>query len=359
MQAEFISPEDTRWQGVLGQVAHDFYHLPEYVRLAARQEGGVPVAFWAKQGEEECLIPFLRRDLPRYLDEVAGWTDLCSPYGYPSPLLAGPGEYSRAFWDTLVDMGRKSRILTAFLRFHPLFPFPYEHVKDLGELVCHGQTVTIDLNQSNEEIWRQTRKNHKSGINKLLREGFEATIDDWNLFDDFKRLYRETMQRVGAGNYYFFSDDYFDGLRKALGEKIRLVCVLAPTGEVATAGLFSSYQGLVQFHLAGTCEKYLDAAPTKLMFDFVRRLGKDEGARVFHLGGGIGGRADALYHFKAGFSRDRKDFFTFRLVLDPGEYAKLCRVLPVSHDAESPEDIFFPLYRKPQSWQDSAVATSG
>lgn len=359
MKAELISPQDSRWQGVLDRVAHDFYHLPEYVSFTARQEGGEPVAFWASQGEAECLIPFLRRDLPPQVGDAEGWTDLCSPYGYPSPLLAGPIENVQAFFEALVDMGKHSRMVTAFVRFNPLISFPYEQVKEMGEVICHGQTVVIDLAQTNEEIWRQTRKNHKSGINKLLREGFEALIDDWSLFDEFKRIYRETMRRVGAGDYYFFSDDYFDGLRKALGKKIRLVSVLAPTGEVAGAGLFSSYQEVMQFHLAGTCEKYLDVAPTKLMFDFVRRQAKDEGARLFHLGGGVGANADALYHFKAGFSKGRKDFCTFRLVLDSGEYAKLCRSVPVSHDAENPEDNFFPLYRKPLSRQNVGVVTSG
>lgn len=347
MIAEFISPDDERWHSFLGQVRHDFYHLPEYVRFAAGHEGGEPLAFWAQNGPSGCLIPLLRKPLPGRLHAPAGWSDVCSPYGYPSPLLYPENhEGFEQFMPSFIELGRQKDIISAFLRLHPLLPLNLEKINGYGNLVMHGETVVIDLTLPNEEIWRQTRKNHRTGISKLLRGGFEAKINDWSLFDEFKMIYRETMRRVGAVDYYHFSDAYFEGLKQALQEKLSLCAVLAPTGEVAAAGLFTTCNGLVEFHLAGTTEKYFSWAPTKLMFDFVRRWAKDLGHSVFHLGGGVGAEADPLYHFKAGFSEHRRRFHTLRVVQAPNRYNELCDRARSLKVAAGPEvENFFPCYR--------------
>ncbi|WP_221249193.1 GNAT family N-acetyltransferase [Desulfuromonas versatilis] len=306
------------------------------------------MAFWAEDQGACCLIPLVRRHLPAFLKAPAAWTDACSPYGYPSPLLAGePARRLDHFLPAFRELCGQSGIVSIFLRLHPLLPLSLERAADFGRLVQHGDTVFIDLLQSSEEIWRQTRKNHRTDINKLLRTGFEALINDWSLARDFKRVYRQTMQRVGATDYYQFSDAYFDGLKEALSEKLNLCSVLSPTGEVAAAGLFTTCKGIVEFHLAGTEEKYLSHAPTKLMFDFVRRWGKDLGSEVFHLGGGVGGEIDPLYHFKAGFSKFRSPFFTLRLVQDAQGYQELCSRARggVATGSAGGED-FFPCYRK-------------
>lgn len=348
MIAEFIGPDDARWTTFLSNALHDFYHLPEYVRFVAEYEGGEPLAFWAQDGDTACLIPLLRRPLPSLLDAPAAWTDVCSPYGYPSPLLLPAGEARlEQFLPAFLELGRQQGVVSSFLRLHPLLPLALEKLNGFGELVLHGDTVVIDLNQSCEEFWRQTRKNHRSGINKLLRGGFEAVIDNWSQYDEFKTIYRQTMTRVGAGEYYHFSDAYFAGLRNALQEKLSLCTILAPTGDVAAAGLFTSCNGLVEFHLAGTSEKYLNQAPTKLMFDFVRRWGKELGNQMFHLGGGVGGETDPLYHFKAGFSEQHRPFYTLRLIQDKALYRELCtKFESFSGECEQGGESFFPCYRR-------------
>ena len=62
-----------------------------------------------------------------------------------------------------------------------------------------------------------------------------------------------------------------------------------------------------------------------LMLHFVRGFMKARGNRVMHLGGGLGGAHDSLFDFKAGFSKDRQPFRTWRVVVDPVRYAELSR----------------------------------
>jgi thiamine pyrophosphokinase len=70
-----------------------------------------------------------------------------------------------------------------------------------------------------------------------------------------------------------------------------------------------------------------------------------QGAAYMHFGGGLGGREDSLFHFKAGFSKQRADFFTYRLIADSQAYDTLCIRWQEQHQAPL-DETFFPAYRK-------------
>src|SRR5262249_35273951 len=134
-----------------------------------------------------------------------------------------------------------------------------------------------------------------------------------------------------------FDRQYVLRLREALGDRLHL-CSVQVGAEVACAGLFSELSGIVQYHLGGTKDAFLADSPAKLMFDHVRRWGHERGNRALHLGGGVGGAADALFEFKAGFSRQRHTFETLRLIVDPPAYEAACQEAGVSTSAGG----FFP-----------------
>jgi UDP-perosamine 4-acetyltransferase len=155
------------------------------------------------------------------------------------------------------------------------------------------------------------------------------------------------MSRLHADDQYDFSDGYFADLRSSLGDKLHLCTVTAPDGRTASAGLFTACSGIVQYHLGGTGEEFLPLAPSKLMFDFMRRWGKEQGNRVLHLGGGVGAKQDSLFEFKAGFSDLKADFFTYRMVLDEERYEELLRLFRARGGAPGGDCTrFFPAYRQ-------------
>ena len=217
----------------------------------------------------------------------------------------------------------------------------------------HGETVSIDLTRPTEAIWADTRSDHRNQINRAIRAGHRATMDEeWRHYDAFKRIYRATMDRVGAADFYQFDDAYFDALRATLGSTLHL-SVVEIDGAVAAAGLFVETDGLVEFHLSGTDEAFLKDRPTKLMLHEVRSWAKARGDRVMHLGGGLGGANDSLFEFKAGFSKTRHPFHTLRLVCDPERYAAL---VEASGGGGDPADLtgFFPAYRRAGSPTDAS-----
>jgi hypothetical protein len=349
MTGVFLDPTDKRWADFLGEVPHDVYHLPAYATLASRCEGGEPAAFYVREGNDAMLVPLLLRQVPHLPGCNKEMRDATSPYGYPSPLFSRPEriEACRNLLLNMVEVARSQGMVTLFLRLHPLLGCPLEAFPDNGDLVQHGQTVSINLARPLEEIIRDTSSNHRRGLRKLAQAGFHVVLDEWNDYPEFIRLYRETMNRIGAHPFYQFEGTYFDDLRHFLKPNLHLCSVCSAKGELASAGLFTVVGDLVEYHLGCSSEEYLKLAPSKMMFDFMRRWGHEKGLRLLHLGGGLGGQNDSLFDFKAGFSSEYTPFHTFRLVLEKSAYSALCAARQKLTDAPGGSDDFFPLYRKP------------
>jgi hypothetical protein len=356
MRAEFLVSSDPRWEEFLEACHHDFYHLPGYVELCARQEGGEPVAFLASEGACGLLVPMVLRPLPEALDPSRGWRDAAAPYGYPCPLLRGdPDEAAVAgFLAAFSDLGAAAGIVSAFIRLHPILELPLRPFGAFGTLVDEGQTVLLDLTRPREELMRQTRANHLADARRLERDGFRVVLDDWSWMADFVRIYEETMAYRDAGSFYRFGPAYFHDLRQCLGDRLHLCLVQDPDGEAAAAGLFTRVDGLMQFHLSGTSAAHRRIGPAKLMLLHMRDWAKAKGVHTLHLGGGVGCREDSLAFFKQGFSKLRGRYRTFRMVLVPDLYRDLVRQLepagaPGTGADPDPARDFFPAYRRSPS----------
>jgi hypothetical protein len=350
MIAEFISPDDSMWEIFLSGVDHDFYHLPEYISLAARQEGGQPCAFFAETEGSSLLVPLLMRPIPEELNSEPGSCDVLTPYGYPGPLLSGnPSEDTvNSMLRSFVRAGREKGVVSAFWRLHPLLPFPLAPLGEFGKLVQHGRTVYIDLSLTPEQMWQETSNNHRRHIRQMQKKGFVVVHNEWRYLESFVKAYRESMSRLEASQFYFFSDDYFEYLRKALGDRLSLWTVLSPEGEVAAGGLFTAVKGIVEYHLGANVQEFLQWSPLKLLISEVRTWAREAGHRLLHLGGGVGGDMDSLYIFKSRFSPLAADFHTFRAVLMPEVYDQLTlKRFGGGKRPEAEENDFFPAYRTP------------
>nr|WP_296063814.1 GNAT family N-acetyltransferase [uncultured Actinoplanes sp.] len=316
-EAALLRPADISWTEALSRMRHDVYHLPEYVRTDAGLSGGTPVAFRYDDSGQTLLIPLILRAVP---DTTV--CDAVSPYGYPGPIAttADVVFWERAAHAMAALLGAQD-VVTAFVRLHPLLPAPRAALASVGTVVHHGETVSIDLSQGHEEMWRQTHRSHRNQINKAKRAGVSVVFDDWDHFDAWIGTYHATMRRVGAAEFYFFGEDHFHRLRDALAGRAHLAVALAGD-EMLGGNLFFEYDGLMHTHLQSTRDGPIFHAD-KLLYDSVRRWGRDRGNRIYHLGGGLGGAADSLFQYKAAFSAGRSDFHTWRVVTDPAGYAEI------------------------------------
>ncbi|MCF7936712.1 MAG: GNAT family N-acetyltransferase [Synergistales bacterium] len=345
--------EPARWNQTIRRAGrYDFYHLASYHELARQNGEGEPLLFVLSGGEAFVALPLLIRSLDGTVEGLRGegLRDATSVYGYPGPLVSG--ENARPllapFMDELASYCDSRGILSVFSRLHPLLP-RQDELLSRGEVVPLSETVSVDLSMSLDEQWRQHRKNHKRGINKLKRDGFCCLCDtrgDW--LAAFVEAYYENMERVQAGESYFFPRGYFEDFLRIRDFTAKLfVCTYRD--ELAAAGIFTLCGDVVQYHLGATRGAFLSAAPMKLVFDTVRRWSCGKGASRFHLGGGVGNREDSLFFFKAGFSGERHDFKIWKWIVDPRRYDDLleqrCAWKRSRGLAEPRREGFFPAYR--------------
>ena len=156
---------------------------------------------------------------------------------------------------------------------------------------------------------------------------------------EFESIYAETMKNVDAQPDYFFDHSYFDNLRDLRGARTYLATA-SIDDHVAAAAIFFEVGGFVQYHLSGSRAAYRHRQPTKFLLDEIRRWAADQGHHTLHLGGGLGGREDSLFRFKAGFSKRRHDFHTWQIVPEVERYSDLC-----SSTGSNLNSSFFPAYR--------------
>jgi Acetyltransferase (GNAT) domain len=341
IMVEYLSTTDPRWDALLDEVPHDVYHLPQYLEVSATHEGAAPVAFFARQGSCFCLIPLLIRRLPASLNAPLDWRDLKSPYGYASPLFRGDESWIDKALHAFTRECQTHNFISAFVCMHPLLPVP-PNLSRHGQLVKHGETVYVDLSLAETVLSFQTRRRLRTYISRLQRIGFQARFDDWSSYNEFVSIYGQTMARLQANEFYRFPVQYFHDLRVALGSRLHFCSVVNACGEIASGALLTETQGIVQYHLSGTADRFVADAPSKMMLHEVRLWAKRQGYKVLHLGGGVGGRADSLLHFKTGFSPLRADFLAYHLICDESKYALLRR----QSGTELLNSEYFPEYRR-------------
>ena len=337
-----LRADDATWEQALKLVEHDIYQVPQFSVLDAALTGGTAVAFYFRSNSHILLLPLVLRPI-----EGTEALDATSPYGYSGPVSnADPNDTD--FWylacQSLLETLASEQVATAFIRLHPLLPAPLDVFRSFGSVVEHGLTVSIDLSLSGEEIWRRTRRDHRKQIRQIRTRDRKVVFDDWSYFDEWMEAYYDNMRRVGASDFYFFSRDHFQGLRERLKEHVHLVVVLVED-TVGAGDLFFRYGGFVESYLGGMRTAYRGEHLDKLLYDEVRRWAQDQGAAVYHIGGGRGGASDQLYNYKAGFSDRRHPFHTWRLVPSPDANQQLVNQLTPGEDAEN-RTGYFPVYRR-------------
>lgn len=354
MKIQVIGLSDSLWLETLQQLRHDIYHLPEYLYLESIRNNALAEAILIAEDDKIFFLPYLLRQCDDIFDQsltIKQVFDAVSPYGYPGILLSEKAASTKEFLDLainqLISVLLAKKVCSAFFRLHPILNSGFQKFFSPDNCHVNGETVSVNLKLSEAEIWIQTRREYRTSINKLKRSGMTAKMVPFQEYiSDFISIYHETMDRVGAGLSYYFDEEYFSHLH-TLGEKVHL-CRVELEGQVTCSGIFTECCGIIQYHLGGTRKEFFKQAPSKLMFDYIRFWAKERGNAFLHLGGGVGGGKDSLYHFKVGFSKQRHTFLTLRLIIDEEKYRHLVELRAKSLNKEAEKLLntdFFPAYR--------------
>ncbi|WP_297695294.1 GNAT family N-acetyltransferase [uncultured Eudoraea sp.] len=215
----------------------------------------------------------------------------------------------------------------------------------MGHTETLGSVVFVDLTMPLEEQLKFYHRRLRTYINKSRTI---YTIKEANILTDldlFIKLYYENMRRVNANEAYFFDKKYFlDLINSSDFETEVLMAKSKKTGEVAGGAMFIKKNEIIQYHLSGTSERYLDLNPIKLLIDEMRIRGTKEKFKYFNLGGGVGSKEDSLFYFKSGFSKNTIPFKVWKYMVNPKIYEDLVQQ---RKDIQNCKETmhYFPRYR--------------
>lgn len=357
---DLLTPDDRSWEDVLAPFRRDVFHTAAYHAYAEQRHEGTAYMITVRDGDRGLAWPYLLRPIQEERLDVSDLMDVTSVYGYPGPISWGcayDDPFIEGAWRGIVDIWRDQRVVAAFTRFHPLIDnaelgkslaWPRGDRSGFGGVASVGPTVSIDLTKDMTAIRADYGRDLRRRIAKARRKGL-MTVDDteWRHLGEFIRLYHATMERAGADAFYFFSEQDFARLRSALPEELHLLAV-QDGDRVVAAGLFTEFDGIVEWLLAASDVEYSHLSPSKNLLDDAIEWARDRGDRILHIGGGRGGREDSLYWFKSQFSKHRHRYHTGAWVLDDADYRKLVEARTAAlEDGERLVPVHFPAYRAP------------
>ena len=350
-----LSASDPEWESWLTPLKGDFQHSSGYHRLA--ESYGEGRGYLAVYGSRERYLawPYLLRPVVAgATQDPTPYSDVTSVYGYPGPLgynCASGDTFLEQAWEAMQDVWSSQHAVCAFTRFNPLFSnqklIPGSARKGL---VLSGATVSIDLTKTDDERWREYKRQLQQHIRRGRDIGLTVEFDpDWKYLEEFERIYSSTMRRNAASPYYFFTHDYFLTMKAELGNH-GMLAVSRLGDQIICACLIMEYGGFVNTHLAGTVDAYLALSPFKTIVHELTSYAKQRGNHSIHLGGGRAGKQDSLFRFKTEFSPRHHEFYTGRWILRQNIYDEL---------SDGCTTDFFPAYRAPgldPAAQSAAVA---
>lgn len=323
----------------------DLYFNPQYGKLYEYIENGKCEVFDFNHLLGKVRHIFIKREIPQQIDEEV-YFDIVTPYGYGGPVISGchpenRRKLVREFHQAFARYCERERIVSEFIRFHPVL----ENEKDFEELYdvrYMRPTVGTNLQAFEDPVAREFSKTAKKNVRQAIRKGVRyQVIENPDNLDAFKKIYYTTMKRKNAADYYFFGEEYFDGLLEAFGNQM-LITEATYKGITLGMALTFKYNKFLHTHLSGTYEEYHHFYPAYVMQFAMTRWGKENGYHLLHDGGGLtNSLEDSLYMFKKQFGKHTKfPFHIGRKVWNREVYSSLCEAA----NADEKSD-FFPAYR--------------
>lgn len=325
----------SRWLELLAQLTsdrRDVYFRPEYVGLYAG-ENEQALLFTYIEGGGVWLHPFVTRPLPPEFADAAGAgaADVESAYGYGGPLSSSDdAAFGERANREFCRWCRERGVIAEFLRLHPLLR--NERWLAAATVRPDRTTVSLDLGTGDEP---QIPANGRDMVRRAERAGVRVTAGDWNSLPEFLRLYRGTMDRIGADEFYYFDDAYFDSLRARLGAHAWLVTARCD-GELAAGAIFLRGTDTLHYHLSASDPAKRIPGATNAVLHCAAILAQKEGLKRLHLGGGTSADpADSLLAFKRKMATDSHQFSIASRVHDPDAYSRVRRVWSERHPSLS------------------------
>ena len=348
---DVLNPEQLGdWLSALNSVStQDIYFMPDYLRMVSANGDGIPKLAWLTCDHGDVVYPFLVR--PINIEGIdTGFCDIASPYGYSGPIVKSINEddthdLASEFVQQFHSYCASTGIVAEFIRFHPLLRnantfsglIPVEYVRD---------TVYIDLRESSDKIWTDRLEGRtRNAIRKSEKSGVCVRYSHAECIPCFMDLYSETMQRLEADTYYYFTESYFKHLGELVDKSGILIEAVYESKVIASIVLLKGDK-FSHYHLSASDPQFRRLQANSLLLWEAIKWSQNQGLSLMHLGGGYSSSYDSLFKFKAGFSPYTGEYHVGKVIHDGKKYAEMVTQALGRNKKEDIESTgFFPAYR--------------
>lgn len=328
------------WESVLAAFPshlQDIHFTARYHRMYEANGDGTAMLFVYREADETYAYPFLCRPVPSGLID-GDYFDIESAYGYGGPLSTTTDpSFLHAADQAFRNFTRERSIVTEFVRFHPLIGNHGFVAGDSGLKVVHLRDyVAVNLRVPETELLAGYTSQNRNKIRKAEKSGVVITQDmTMSRFDEFIRIYIDNMRQLGASSLYFFSEDYFAGLRELLKTDGMLYFADGTSGCLGAAAFLHNNTWAHYFLSSATPEGKKLAAGNALLHAGIIAC-RQRGCATMHLGGGLTGTEDdALLVFKRNFSSMRVPYYIGKRIHLDGVYQRIMESWDRNHPGYS------------------------
>lgn len=333
-----------KWNGIVRSFGHyEVFYLNEYVEAFQELRNDKGLLLWYENNGTRAMNVVFKRDVAG-VKQLAGkiepeqYFDLQTPYGYGGMLIEGNG--TAEVWKAYEQVCREQNIVCEFVRFS-LFSNGAAYYNGTAEARTHNIVRNLEIPM--EEIFADFEYKVRKNLKKAQRNGLEAILDQHGTyFEDFLRIYYDTMDRNQAKEEYYFPRSFFE---KFLNMKENAAWFyIRKEEQIISAELVIYNENNCYSFLGGTVPEFFEFRPNELLKVEIMKWAQEKKIKNFVLGGGYGGD-DGIFRYKKSFAPNGvMDFYIGTKIWNKEIYDRLTalRTEDGSLDADTK---YFPKYR--------------
>lgn len=313
--------QSKKWRKALNCVLNaEPCNLPEYFEAFSIEDKNItPLLFHLECAGNHFVYPFLKTRLSRDIIDKIGlygeFYDISTPHGYGGPQVLIKDEVFLNFsWQKFDEWLRFENVIAEFCRLS-LIKENLDYLHPNMEVTINRIACVSDFNLETKQLINRIQK--ASRTKKAIKNGFKAyRLQPKAYIDEFFELYKKTMDRKKADNFYYFTKSYFLKLAELKNDEQVLVSVFDGEKLVGAAWVLLTNNAAI-YHLGASDEEYLEYGINNIIFLEMNEFAIAKNLKLLVFGGGsTTSSEDGLLRFKKQNSNKEMPFKIGTRIID-------------------------------------------
>ncbi len=303
----------------------DFYFTPEYHHLyQSRYRHSKPFAWTYNKGNNFFLYAFNLTSVPNIKWKNKKIYDISSTYGFVGPISTTKDKkFLSEAWKEFDVWAKEKNIILEFIRFNPIIENQvYKH--NNSKIEFNRYIAVSDFTKGVDIFKSQIQSKTRNMIRKAIKNNFETKEVKLSDFKkEFYNIYKSTMKRNKAKNFFYYDLKYFNFLCDLKETKFFGVFL---NNKLIGGGIFFVNNASAIYHLGACKKEFLKFGVSNLyLYDASINFCKQK-IKYLNLGGGrTTDKNDTLLKFKRDNSTELRKFFIGKRIINKKIYDYICK----------------------------------